>query len=115
MSLRGSPMLMKNDGGASFSLQRRLQPTVFALTEFRRMCGEAWAVLQGSGFFTPAQCAAEAFTRSLVSSLVERIKSARSASYHTPFFRNLTKTPVLSASSVNRCLGPGRTEIRFSI
>jgi hypothetical protein len=49
MSLRGSPMLMKNDGGASFSLQRRLQPTVFALTEFRRMCGEAWAVLQGSG------------------------------------------------------------------
>ena len=52
MSLRGSPMLMKNDGGASFSLQRRLQPTVFALTEFRRMCGEAWAVLQGSGFRT---------------------------------------------------------------
>jgi len=50
MSLRGSPMLMKNDGGASFSLQRRLQPTVFAFTEFRRMCGEAWAVLQGSGF-----------------------------------------------------------------
>jgi hypothetical protein len=33
-------MLMKNDGGA----------TVFALTEFRRMCGEAWAVLQGNGF-----------------------------------------------------------------
>ena len=54
MSLRGSPMLMKNDGGASFSLQRRLQPTVFALTEFRRMCGEAWAVLQGSGGFRPA-------------------------------------------------------------
>ena len=55
MSLRGSPMLMKNDGGASFSLQRRLQPTVFALTEFRRMCGEAWAVLQGSGFFAHSQ------------------------------------------------------------
>jgi hypothetical protein len=53
MSLRGSPMLTKNDGGASFSLQRRLQPTVFALTEFQRMRGEVWAVLQGSGTPVP--------------------------------------------------------------
>jgi hypothetical protein len=41
-------MLMKNDGGASFSLQRRLQPTVFARTELRRMCGEARLFFRGA-------------------------------------------------------------------
>jgi len=52
----GSP---KNDCGASFSLQRRLQPAVFARMLRRRMRGEFWPVLQriGTNLFSDTRAA----------------------------------------------------------
>jgi|ERR1700733_1149593 hypothetical protein len=60
--------------------------------------------------YAPCRALSAAFSSRLCNGTVERINSLRSASYHEPLFRNLTKCPDCSVSSVNKCFGPGEIE-----